>query len=222
MEEKIVDFNNKKAQKDELLEMLDKENGSEKIEISKDALNFLNNKMSTLQQTVENQNTKIDVQSTKMDAVIEVAANLINELKKQTIDETRPACKISRDTEREDAIPVKSLNRHLDFYIFTGHIAEIFEIYTKDKKKFSIQNASKMLSELKIRNDINFSDLNPSGKNSKVRTYSYDVFEEIIDRFKNPNKYNLDIETTSKWITKCKLPSQAQIDEYRNNIKKEL
>ncbi len=214
--EKIININQAKQVKDSLEEKfvdeLREDNGAY---VPKEAWDFFNIKMSNLQTTVENQNSKID-------RLLETSGALINEIRKQTIDETRPACKISRDSLRTDAITVKSLNRHLDFYIFTGHIAELFQIFTKDKKGYSSSSASNMMKDLCIKDDNNFSYLDHSSKKIKVRKYSYDVFDEIVSRLKNPAKYNLDIEITAKWITKIKLPSPIQIEEYRENIKKGL
>lgn len=236
-QEKVISLSQVKTQKDLASAEMPIKNSDEAIlSGSKEFFDFFNNKIANLQNTVEsrnqqiedqnqkieNQNQKMDAQNEKMDKLIEFSSTLINEIRKQTIDETRPACKISRDLLRDDVITVASLNRHLDFYIFTGHIAELFEMLTKDKKKFSSQSASMMLDELGIKNDNNFSYKDSSSKINKVRKYSYDVFEEVVSRLKNPEKYNLSIEVTAKWITKCKLPSQGQIEEYRNNIKKEL
>ncbi len=157
-------------------------------------------------------NTEIKDLRSEVTSLKDVVSHTANQLLKQTIGDRSSALKVDRNNDNENAISVKSLNRHLDFYVFTGHIAELFEIYTKDGKKFSVSAVTKMMKELNLRDDENFSYMDAGGKETQLRKYSYYIFEEIVDRLTNPAKYNLKIEITSSWITKCTLPNQEKLN----------
>jgi len=174
----------------------------------------------TVNDLIKEQNEKIEKQNEKIDLFVSTTENLLNEFKKQTVDERNASLKISRNPDKS-LLTVKSLEKHIEFIVFTGHIAELFKIYTAKKDNFSTPKTIMMLKDIHIWHNSNFSLPVPNGKKGNTTAkYHFTVFTEIKERLHNPKKHDIPEEKTFKWRKEATIPTLQEIENYIDNIVK--
>ena len=94
--------------------------------------------------------------SDKIDKLTSGITELINEFKKQSVDENNSSFKVARNNEKAN-FTINSLDYHIAHVISFTHIAECYHLVTdKDETKVSVQKARKLLIDLKLLEDDNF------------------------------------------------------------------
>ena len=190
----------------------------EKLFLNNDAsinIDELANKVAIKLNTQVNEELKRN--SEKIDKLTNGISSLINELKKQSVDENNSSYKVARTNENAD-ITIKSLDSHITHVISFIHISQCYHLLTKDGNKFSANKARKMLIELGLLNDINFVSKSLNGSKFVSNKYHFSILSEIRNRLDNPEKYNISKEIADNWRRIALIPNDDEINIKINEI----
>ena len=151
--------------------------------------------------------------SEKIDKLTSGITELINEFKKQSVDENNSSFKVARSNEKAD-FTINSLDSHITHVISFTHIAECYHLMTdKDDKKPSIQKARKLLIELGLLEDNNYMSKTLNGSKTITKKYHFSILSEIKNRLMNPSKYNISTEISEKWRRIALIPENDEIKQ---------
>lgn len=149
--------------------------------------------------------------SEKIDKLTNGITELINEFKKQTVDENNSSFKVARSNEKAN-FTIKSLDSHITHVISFSHIAECYHLVTdKDETKVSVQKARKLLIDLNLLEDENFASKMLSGSKTITKKYHFDILLEIKKRLLNPTHYDIPVEVSEKWRRIALIPEESEI-----------
>lgn len=140
-------------------------------------------------------------------------AELIDTVKKQSIDESNTSFKLAR-RDNPNAIGIKSIDSHITHIISCVHIARCYRLMTEKNDKFSSQKARQLLIDLDLLENPHFFSKNLSGSANITKKYHLDILSEIKNRMTNPDQFNLDTEKCEHWRTKCFIPNDNEIKQF--------
>lgn len=147
----------------------------------------------------------------KIDLLNNGITNLINEFKKQTVDENNSSFKIARMNEKAD-FTINSMDVHITHVISLTHIAECYHLVTdKDDKKFSVNKARQMVMDLNLLEDNHYAAKVLNGSKSTTKKYHHSILCEIKNRLLNPTKYDIPSEISEKWRRLALVPQDNEI-----------
>lgn len=156
--------------------------------------------------------------SDKIDKLTSGITELINEFKKQSVDENNSSFKVARVNEKAD-FTINSLDYHIAHVISFTHIAECYHLVTdKDETKVSVQKARKLLIDLNLIEDENFVSKMLSGSKTITKKYHFSILSEIKNRMLNPGHYNISIEISEKWRRIALIPKNEEIKQKIDEI----
>ena len=155
-------------------------------------------------------NTTIKDMNNKIDILNNSIADLVNEFRKQSVDERNSSFKVSR-RDKDNAISVKSIDSHITHIISLIHIAEIYKLLTNKEDKYSSQKARQLLSDLNLLTDSNYVSKNLQGSSNIVKKYHFDILYEIKHRLQNPEHFDLNADRCLFWREKCFIPDDGEI-----------
>lgn len=151
--------------------------------------------------------------SEKIDKLTSGITELINEFKKQSVDENNSSFKVARSNEKAD-FTINSLDSHITHVISFTHIAECYHLVTdKDETKVSVNKARKMLIDLKLLEDENFVSKMLSGSKTITKKYHFSILSEIKRRLMSPSLYNISTEISEKWRRIALIPENDEIKQ---------
>lgn len=208
----MFDYTKKSATTPEII--IEKLKSSEDIGIDYDKIA---NKVATMINTkFINEESKKN--SEKIDKLANGIERLINELKKQSVDENNSSFKVARINEEAD-ITLDSLDSCITHVISFIHIAQCYHLVTdKDNNKYSANKARKMLDELNLLNDTNFVSKSLNGSKSVSKKYHYTILSEIRNRLNNPEAYSISNEISENWRRIALIPNNEEINNKINEI----
>lgn len=155
-------------------------------------------------------NTTIKDMNNKIDILNNSIADLVNEFRKQSVDERNSSFKVSR-RDKDNAISVKSIDSHITHIISLIHIAEIYKLRTNKEDKYSSQKARQLLGDLNLLTDSNYVSKNLQGSSNIVKKYHFDILYEIKHRLQNPEHFDLNADRCLFWREKCFIPDDGEI-----------
>lgn len=151
--------------------------------------------------------------SDKIDKLTSGITELINEFKKQSVDENNSSFKVARNNEKAN-FTINSLDYHIAHVISFTHIAECYHLVTdKDETKVSVQKARKLLIDLKLLEDDNFVSKVLNGSKTITKKYHFSILSEIRNRLRNPSKYDIPTEISEKWRRIALIPENDEIKQ---------
>lgn len=153
----------------------------------------------------------------KLDKLENGIAELINSLKKQSVDENNSSFKVAR-RDNPNAIEIKSLDSHITHIISFVHIADCYKLKTNKGDKISYGKARKMLIDLNLIDDKNFKSKQLSGSSGVSNKYHLDILVEVKNRLQNANKYGIDPEKCLHWRQVCLIPDDNEIKIFINDL----
>lgn len=162
-------------------------------------------------------NEELKRNSEKIDKLTNGIANLINELKKQSVDEKNSSFKMARRNQI-GAITVNSIDSHITHIVSLIHIAQLYKLRTNKGDKFSSQKARQLLIDLNLLCNPDFASKNLQGSSSIVKKYHFDIMYEIKQRLENPSKYNMNPNICLEWREKCFIPDETEIQQFIDEI----
>lgn len=181
------------------------------IQSGDDKLDIIANKVAMKLNTQVGEELKRN--SDKIDKLTSGITELINEFKKQSVDENNSSFKVARSSEKAD-FTINSLDSHITHVISFTHIAECYHLMTdKDDKKPSIQKARKLLIELDLLEDNNNMSKTLNGSKTITKKYHFSILSEIKNRLMNPSKYNISTEISEKWRRIALIPENDEIKQ---------
>lgn len=181
------------------------------IQSGDDKLDIIANKVGMKLNTQVGEELKRN--SEKIDKLTSGITELINEFKKQSVDENNSSFKVARSNEKAD-FTINSLDSHITHVISFTHIAECYHLMTdKDDKKPSIQKARKLLIELGLLEDNNYMSKTLNGSKTITKKYHFSILSEIKNRLMNPSKYNISTEISEKWRRIALIPENDEIKQ---------
>lgn len=181
------------------------------IQSGDDKLDIIANKVAMKLNTQVGEELKRN--SDKIDKLTSGITELINEFKKQSVDENNSSFKVARSSEKAD-FTINSLDSHITHVISFTHIAECYHLMTdKDDKKPSIQKARKLLIELDLLEDNNYMSKTLNGSKTITKKYHFSILSEIKNRLMNPSKYNISTEISEKWRRIALIPENDEIKQ---------
>lgn len=181
------------------------------IQSGDDKLDIIANKVAMKLNTQVGEELKRN--SEKIDKLTSGITELINEFKKQSVDENNSSFKVARSSEKAD-FTINSLDSHITHVISFTHIAECYHLMTdKDDKKPSIQKARKLLIELDLLEDNNYMSKTLNGSKTITKKYHFSILSEIKNRLMNPSKYNISTEISEKWRRIALIPENDEIKQ---------
>lgn len=149
--------------------------------------------------------------SEKIDQLTSGITDLINEFKKQSVDENNSSFKVARANEKAN-FTINSLDSHITHIISCSHIAECYHLVTdKDVTKFSVNKARNLLIDLNLLTDGNFVSKALNGSKTVTKKYHFDILYEIKNRLMNPTNYGISIEVSEKWRRIALIPEESEI-----------
>lgn len=191
-------------------------NPNNDIESSNFNVNVLANIVATKANTII-MNTTVKEMNNKIDVLNNNIAELINEFKKQSVDERNSSFKVAR-RDKSDAIPISSIDSHITHIISLIHIAEIYRLRTQKGDKFSAPKARKLLIDLNLLNDPKYVSKSIQGSVSVFRKYHFDILFEIKHRLQNPTSYNVEPSKCFEWREISFIPEDKEIQAYIDNL----
>lgn len=181
------------------------------IQSGDDKLDIIANKVAMKLNTQVGEELKRN--SEKIDKLTSGITELINEFKKQSVDENNSSFKVARSNEKAD-FTINSLDSHITHVISFTHIAECYHLMTdKDDKKPSIQKARKLLIELGLLEDNNYMSKTLNGSKTITKKYHFSILSEIKNRLMNPNRYDISAEISEKWRRIALIPENDEIKQ---------
>ena len=121
---------------------------------NEDELDLIANKVAIKLNTQVGEELKRN--SEKIDKLTNGLTELINEFRKQSIDENNSSFKVARTNEKAN-FTINSLDYHIAHVISFTHIAECYHLVTdKDETKISVNKARKLLMDLNLLTDENY------------------------------------------------------------------
>lgn len=181
------------------------------IQPGDDKLDIIANKVAMKLNTQVGEELKKN--SEKIDKLTSGITELINEFKKQSVDENNSSFKVARSNEKAD-FTINSLDSHITHVISFTHIAECYHLMTdKDDKKPSIQKARKLLIELGLLEDNNYMSKTLNGSKTITKKYHFSILSEIKKRLMNPNRYDISAEISEKWRRIALIPENDEIKQ---------
>jgi hypothetical protein len=149
--------------------------------------------------------------SEKIDKLTNGITELINEFRKQSVDENNSSFKVARANEKAN-FTINSLDYHIAHVISFTHIAECYHLVTdKDEAKISVNKARKLLIDLNLLTDENYVSKVLNGSKTITKKYHFDILSEIKNRLMNPTRYNIPIEVSEKWRRIALIPEESEI-----------
>ncbi len=149
--------------------------------------------------------------SSKIDELTSGMTELINEFRKQSVDENNSSFKVARANEKAD-LTINSLDYHIAHVISFTHIAECYHLVTdKDDKKVSVNKARTLLIDLNLLTDQNFVSKVLNGSKTITKKYHFDILSEIKKRLMNPTHYDIPVEVSEKWRRIALIPEESEI-----------
>lgn len=149
--------------------------------------------------------------SEKIDQLTSGITDLINEFKKQSVDENNSSFKVARANEKAN-FTINSLDSHITHIISCSHIAECYHLVTdKDDKKVSVNKARTLLIDLNLLTDQNFVSKVLNGSKTITKKYHFDILSEIKKRLMNPTHYDIPVEVSEKWRRIALIPEESEI-----------
>ena len=186
---------------------------------SKDDINLdiLANKVASMVNT-QAINEELKKQYDKIDKLNNGIANLVNELKKQSVDENNSSFKLARANENAN-FTIDSLSTHITHIISCTHIAECYHLMTNTKiQKPSVNKARKLLIDLNLIDDINFVSKSLNGTKTITKKYHHSILQEIKKRLMNPTAYNISLAVSENWRRTAFIPDDTEINNKLTEI----
>lgn len=156
-------------------------------------------------------NDELKKYSDKIDTLSDGIANLVNEIKKQSVDENNSSLKIAR-TNGNANITINSLDYHIAHVISFTHIAACYHLVTdKDATKVSYNKARKLLVDLNLLEDENYVSKVLNGSKTITKKYHFTILSEIKKRLLSHNSYGITPEISEKWRRVALIPEDSEI-----------